>query len=80
MLILRQLEEEITLTENGKQLVRSKLQIIFKQIVNKATLGETKFQALLLHYAPAIDVKLRHKRPPANLDAILRKAVDSLDW
>ena len=79
MLILRQLEEEITLTENGHQLELSRMQIVFKQIVNKAALGDARFQALLLQYATSMDVKLRHKRLPANVDAIIRKSLASMD-
>ncbi len=63
MLTLRLLDEEVSLTENGQQRVLSRLQVIFTQIVNQAAMGHQKFQALLLEYAPAMDVELRSSRP-----------------
>jgi len=74
MLTLRLLDEEVSLTENGQQRVLSRLQVIFTQIVNKAAMGDQKFQALLLEYAPAMDVELRSSRPltPEALERVRR--------
>jgi len=74
MLTLRLLDEEVSLTENGQQRVLSRLQVIFTQIVNKAAMGDQKFQALLLEYAPAMDVEPRSSRPltPEALEHVAR--------
>jgi len=65
MLTLRLLDEEVSLTENGQQRVLSRLQVIFTQIVNKAAMGDQKFQALLLEYVPAMGIELRPIDPEA---------------
>ncbi len=81
MLTLRLLDEEVPLTENGQQRVFSRLQVIFIQIVNKAVMGDHKFQALVLEYAPAIDLKLRSSRPltPEALERVYRLVRGDLD-
>ena len=80
MLTLRLLDEEVSLTENGQQRVLSRLEVIFTQIVNKAAMGDQKFQALLLEYAPAIDVQLRRRRRlPANAQEMVLKSLLSAD-
>jgi len=80
VLTMHLLEEEVSLTENGQQRVFSRVQVIFMQIVNKAAMGDQKFQALLLEYAPAIDVKLRRRRrPPANAAEMVLKSLLSAD-
>jgi Family of unknown function (DUF5681) len=73
-LTLQLFGEEVSITENGREQVRSRLQVIFTQIVNKAALGDSRFQALLLAYAPAMDIKLRHRRRlPKNAVEFVRK-------
>jgi hypothetical protein len=79
MLTLRLLDEEVSLSENGQQRVFSRVQVIFTQIVNKAAMGDQKFQALLLEYAPAMDIKLRRRRLPANAEEIVLKSLLSTD-
>jgi hypothetical protein len=67
-------------TENGQQRVLSRLEVIFTQIVNKAAMGDQKFQALLLEYAPAMDIKLsRRRRLPANAEEMVLKSLFSAD-
>jgi hypothetical protein len=73
MLILRLLDEEVSVAENGREQVRSKLQVIFTQIVNKAALGDSRFQALLLEYAPTMDVTLPSRRLPKNAVELVRR-------
>lgn len=66
VLTMQLLDEKVSLTENGRQTrVLSRLQVIFMQIVNRALRGDLKFQALVLEYAPAIDIKLRRIDPEA---------------
>jgi len=74
-LILRGLDEEVSVTENGEQRLLSKLQVILTQIVNKAAMGDQQFQALLLEYAPAMDIQLRRRRRwPANAEELVRRS------
>jgi len=63
-------------TENGQQRVLSRLEVIFTQIVNKAAMGDQTFQALLLEYAPAMDIQLRRRRRlTANAEEIVGKSL-----
>ena len=78
----RMLDEEVSLTENGQQRVLSRLEVIFTQIVNKAAMGDQKFQALLLEYAPAIDIRLGRRLTPELLERaklIVHGRLDSID-
>ena len=80
MLTQRLLDEEVSVTENGQQRVFSRVQVIFEQMVNKAALGDKKFQTLLLEYAPSLDVKLSRRRHlPANAEALILKSFLSED-
>jgi uncharacterized protein DUF5681 len=82
MLTLRLLDEEVSLNENGQQRVLSRLQIIFMQMVNKATMGDQKFQALLLEYAPAVDLKFRRRLTPELVQRamlLVRGSLESVD-
>lgn len=73
-LILKMLEEEVGVTENGRKRIVSKLQLILTQIVNKAAGGDLRFQALLLEFAPALDVELRPRCAlPENALEIIRR-------
>jgi hypothetical protein len=64
-LTLHLLNEEVLVTENGRQHLVSRRQLIFKQIVTKAALGELRFQTLLIAYAPVMDLTLRRSRCPS---------------
>jgi len=55
------LGEEVSIAKNGREQILTRLEVIFKQIVNKAALGNSRFQALLLVYAPALDVNVRRR-------------------
>lgn len=57
------LDDEVVLNENGQRRVLTRLAVILTQIVNKAAMGNQKFQALLLEFAPALDIKLGRRRP-----------------
>jgi hypothetical protein len=74
-LILQLLDEEVSVTENGQKRVLSRLEVILIRIVNKATMGDQKFLALLLEYTSDMDVKLRRRRRlPANSVEKIRKS------
>ncbi len=62
LLTQRLLDEEISIIENGHERILSRLEIIFTQIVNRAAMGDSRFQALLLEYAPAMDAALCRRR------------------
>jgi hypothetical protein len=52
------------------------------QIVNKAAMGDQKFEALLLEYAPAIDIRLRRRLTPELLERamlLVRGRLGSID-
>jgi len=73
-LILRLLDERISFTENGQRQTASRRHAIFTQIVNKAALGDVRFQALLLQCAPTSNLTLRPRRGlPKNAEQIMRK-------
>jgi hypothetical protein len=75
-LIQQLLGEDVSIAENGREQILSRLEVILKQIVNKAALGNSRFQALLLVYAPALDVKVRRRRGISkNEFEIMRKSL-----
>jgi hypothetical protein len=76
-LILRLLDEKVSFTENGQKQTVSRRHVIFTQIVNKAALGDVRFQALLLQCAPT-NLTLRARRGlPKNAEQIIRKGLQS---
>jgi uncharacterized protein DUF5681 len=64
ILIQWQLVEEVTITENGRKRSVLKLDAIIMQIVKKAASGNSRFQALLLKYAPSLDLVSRRRPIP----------------
>jgi hypothetical protein len=80
-LIKRLLLEKVRITENGCPRTVTRLQLIFEQIVNRAALGNARFQRLLLEYIPSVDIALdRNRKPPKNLVQIIRKRLlESMD-
>jgi hypothetical protein len=77
-LIVQLLDEEVSFTENGQKRTRSRRHLIFTQIVNKATLGDIRFQALLMQYTTTTNLTLRPKRGlPKNAEELMRKRLRS---
>jgi Family of unknown function (DUF5681) len=74
-LILRLLDEKVSFTENGQKQTGSRRHVIFTRMVNKAALGDVRFQALLLQCAPT-NLTLRPRRGlPKNAEQIIRKGL-----
>jgi hypothetical protein len=65
--ILQLLDGEVSFSENGQKRTVSRRQVIFTQIVNKAALGDVRFQALLLQYATSINLTVCPSRLRKNL-------------
>jgi Family of unknown function (DUF5681) len=65
--LLKLLEEKVSIRKNGRTERFTRLQLIFKQVINKAARGEVRFYKLLLEYAPLMDFNLR-RRPVAPRD------------
>lgn len=61
-LILRLLDEKVSFTENGQKRTVSRRHAIFTQMVNKAALGDVRFQALLLQQVTETNLTLRPRR------------------
>jgi hypothetical protein len=74
------LDEQVSLTENGQQRVLFRLEVIFTQIASKAVMGDRKSLALLLEYAPAIDIKLRRHLTPELLERAMVLVRGRLDF
>ena len=69
------LDEEVSFTENGQKRTVSRRHVILTQIVNKAALGDLRFQALLLQYATATNLTVRRRDGlPKNAEELIRKA------
>jgi len=73
-LILRLLDEEVSLTENGQKRKVSRRHAIFTQIVHKALMGDVRFQVLLLQYVTITDLTLRPSHfSPKKFEEYLRR-------
>ncbi len=73
-LILRLLDEKVSFTENGQKRTVSRRNIIVIQIVNKAALGDLRFQALLLQYATTMNLTVRTRDGlPKNAEELIRR-------
>lgn len=72
-LLKQLLLEKVRVTENGCPRTVVRLQAIFEQIVNRAALGNSRFQKLLLGYISSVDLGLARNRKPKNLAQIFRK-------
>lgn len=75
MLFRQLLDEEVSVTENGREQVVSRLQVIFTQIVNQAALGDPRFQALLLEFTPTMEITLRRRRLSKNAVELVRRSL-----
>ncbi len=66
------LRERVVVTENGRRKSATKLEVIFKQLVNKAAQGDHRATQLLLNQMPSLEARA------ALLSAIKRQAAFSL--
>jgi Family of unknown function (DUF5681) len=66
------LHERVVVTENGRRKSATKLEVIFKQLVNKAAQGDHRATQLLLNQMPSLEARA------ALLSAIKQQAAFSL--
>ncbi len=66
------LRERVVVTENGRRKSATKLEVIFKQLVNKAAQGDHRATQLLLNQMPSLEARA------ALLSAIKQQAAFSL--